>query len=92
MARDIEWITRKGKINIKALTQKAKDVILHDMGITPGIMFVDAGVFMMAVMPHDLDQILLRLRAAGLSTEDDQAEKDAELKRREAELKKLTEF
>lgn len=83
--RDIEWITRKGQINIKALTEKAKNVMLHDMGLTPGTMFKDAGVFMMAIQPHDLDQILARLRANGLQTEDDQAE-------REEQLRKLTEF
>ena len=75
MPRDIEWITRKGRINIKALTEKAKDVILRDMQITPGIMFKDAGVFMMQIMPHDLDQILTRLRANGLQTDDDEAER-----------------
>lgn len=87
MPRDVEWISRKGKINIKALTPKARDFMLSDLGLS-GPVFKDAGVFFMGVMPHDLDQMLARLRANGLQTDEDKVDEAAA---REA-LRKLTEF
>ena len=68
--RDVEWIARKGRINIKALTQKAKDVMLADMRLS-GEMFKDGDVFFMGVDPFNLDTTLARLRSSGLQTEDD---------------------
>lgn len=84
--RDVEWITRKGRINIKALTDRAREYMLNDMGMISGSpVFKDAGVFMMAVQPHDLEALLAKMRAHGLQTDDNQAE-------REEQLRKLTEF
>lgn len=85
--RDVEWITRKGRINIKAITSRAREVMLDDMGMR-GEMLKDAGVFWMAIMPHDLDAMLARLRAHGLQTDEDKPDIEAQ---REA-LRKLTEF
>lgn len=85
--RDVEWITRKGRINIKALTDKARDVMLLDMGLA-GTMFKDSGVFFMGVDPFNLDTTLARLRALGLQTDEDKVDEAAA---REA-LRKLTEF
>jgi hypothetical protein len=84
VTRDVEWITRKGKINIKAITPKAREVMLADMQLG-GEMFKDAGVFFMGVDPFNLDTTLARLRAKGLQTDDDE---EAKL----AALRKLTEF
>lgn len=68
MPRDIEWVERKGRINIKALTPKACEVMLADMGL-PGMMKFGCDVFMMGVDPFQLDTVLARLRAGGLQTE-----------------------
>lgn len=68
MPRDIEWVERKGRINIKALTPKAKEVMLTDMGLEGMIKF-GGEVFMMGVDPFKLDTVLARLRAQGLQTE-----------------------
>lgn len=85
--RDVEWITRKGRINIKALTPRAVDVLLADMHLPFAYKDV-SGVFFMGVDPFNLDAVLARLRALGLQTEEDKPDEEAA---REA-LRKLTEF
>lgn len=68
MGRDVEWVERKGRINIKALTPRACEVMLADMGL-PGMVKFGCDVFMMGVDPFKLDTVLGRLRAHGLQTE-----------------------
>jgi hypothetical protein len=71
MGRDVEWLERKGRINIKALTQKAVDVMLEDMGLP---VKMGGEVFFMGVDPHSLDTVLARLRAKGLQTHMEQVD------------------
>ena len=72
--RDVEYISRNGLFNLKALTPKAAEVMLNDIGLEGMIKF-GGEVFMMRVDPFKLDTILARLRAHGLQTEPDSPKK-----------------
>lgn len=71
MARDVEWLQYKGRFNFKALTDKARKVMGEDMG---GPWQIAADVFFYGVTPDAFDKTIKRLRAMGLSTEDEPKE------------------
>lgn len=68
--RDITWIVSKktGKVNMKALTAKGREVMLSDMDLP--LLALSGEVFFMGIELGQLDNVLKRLRQAGLQTHD----------------------
>jgi hypothetical protein len=66
--REVEWKKSKsGRINVKALTENARQAMLADMELP---MAAIAGeVFLMGIDPFSLEKVLGRLRALGVDTD-----------------------
>jgi hypothetical protein len=69
--RDVEYLSVKGRFNLKALTPRAREVFGLEMG---GPWQMASEIFMYGISPDKLDQTLARLRASGLQTEADKPE------------------
>lgn len=70
--RDVEWISHKGRFNFKALTDKARQVMGAEMG---GPWQMAADVFFYGVTADKFEQVIGRLKANGLNTDEEPKEK-----------------